>query len=271
MAKKTKNAQKESLNEQPKNSTKIKGPKSSAGRKKTRSRSKEDKDIQMQKIIDGSLELIREYGFNGFGMRALAGHIHMSQGNLYNYIDSMRELWIKVRIRVMLEFRDGMKKAAYSGTNSTLMDTIEGIGEYVLEYARKDMNRWKLIIAIPPPAPPLRAIEDKEGNKVLDKNGKEIKEPYIGPIEKGYKSLNIMDIIFSILDRAKIQGELSIDNINIVGYYLYSVVLGATFVENELNLSEDIYEPFFKDPNQFDLQGFRKLMFSQLKHVLGLD
>jgi AcrR family transcriptional regulator len=98
--------------------------------KKRRSRSKADKDKQKNKIIQGSLELIRDRGFHGFGMRALAKHIGMSQGNLYNYMASQRELWIAIRIHIMHEFKLKMEEIAFSSNKKTV-DTLIDIGEYV--------------------------------------------------------------------------------------------------------------------------------------------
>ena len=154
------------------------------------------------------------------------------------------------------------------------MEIFVRIALYVLDFAKEDMNRWKLIMVIPAPAPPLRPLKDEAGQKILDAEGKEIREPYIGPIEKSYKSLNVMDIVHTLLEQAEVQGEIKIEGdktLRNIGYYLYSVVLGVTFVENELNLSGDINEPLFTTPDQFDLQGFRRLMFSQMENLLGSD
>ncbi len=103
--------------------------------KKKRSRSKEDKAKQMEKILEGCLKLIREKGFFGFEMRALAKHIGMSKANLYNYVSSKRELWIAVRIKTMRDFKAGIEKTAFSNGEDNSLEILKKVGRFVFDFA----------------------------------------------------------------------------------------------------------------------------------------
>ena len=65
--------------------------------KKTRARSKKEKEIQYQRILDEGKELFVKYGPGALSMRKLAKRLNMTQTFLYTYIQSKRELWIAIR------------------------------------------------------------------------------------------------------------------------------------------------------------------------------
>ncbi len=220
--------------------------------KQKRSRSKEEKAHQMDKIIDGSLDLIREKGFHGFGMRALAKHIGMSQGNLYNYIASQRELWIAVRLRCNKEFKEKMQKIYLSSRVDTI-ETLKKIGNFVFEFAAEDFNRWKLMTVIEPPEPPM-----KDGI------------PFIGKIEENYVSTNVLDIVFEIIQRGHLQGDVQEVNQKLIGFFLYSIVLGITYTEYDLSFEEEIRESVVHDELRFEKKELRDLAFKQIENLLKI-
>ena len=199
-----------------------------------RSRSKEDKAQQMEKILDNSLDLISDKGFHGFGMRALAKHIGMSQGNLYNYITSKRELWIAVRIKTMRDFKKLLENIAYSSEENSI-EILKRIGKFVFDFAAEDSNRWKLMTSTRPPDPPL-------------KDGK----PSIGDIEKHYESSQVLDVIFKTLQDGNSKGELQDLDLKLIGFYLYSIVLGVTYLENDILTDDIIRDSEFQNDLRFD-------------------
>jgi AcrR family transcriptional regulator len=206
----------------------------------------------MEAILEGSLKLIYEKGFNGFGMRALAKEIGMSQGNLYNYISSQRELWIACRIKIMHVFKTKIEKIAFS-TNGDPIKRLINIGKFVLDYAAEDLNRWKLITgAVNPPEAPL----DEKGN------------PIIGDYEKNYSSMRVLDVIFQILKEASYQKIITVENYKLLGFYLYSIVIGLTFTEPDLLLEEQIRESVVHDDLFFDKDELRMLAFTQMERLL---
>ncbi|MHA1112244.1 MAG: TetR/AcrR family transcriptional regulator [Promethearchaeota archaeon] len=219
--------------------------------KKKRSRSKEDKAKQMDKIIEGCLKLIREKGFFGFEMRALAKHLGMSKGNLYNYVTSKRELWIAVRIKTMREFKDGIEKTAFSNEENDSVEILKNVGRFVFEFAAEDSNRWKLMTSTRPPDPPI-----KEG------------KPYIGEIEKGYKSSQVLDAIFKILQNGNSKGQLQDLDMKLVGFYLYSIVLGVTYLEYDILTDDIVRDSEFHEDLKFDKKLLRELALSQMDQLL---
>ncbi|MHA1659205.1 MAG: TetR/AcrR family transcriptional regulator [Promethearchaeota archaeon] len=62
-----------------------------------RARSEEKKAIKFEKILEAGKKLFLEKGSEGFSMRNLANRLGMNKNNLYNYIESKRELWIAIR------------------------------------------------------------------------------------------------------------------------------------------------------------------------------
>ena len=101
--------------------------------KKTRSRSPEKKAAQFQRILEAGKDLFLEKGRDGFSLRGLAKNLGMNQNNLYNYVDSKRELWIAIRNNA----RDQLKPGDYEGLRLSTDGTIsEGFSSNF--YAVKD-------------------------------------------------------------------------------------------------------------------------------------
>ena len=219
--------------------------------RKKRSRSKKDKALKMERILDGCLKLIKEKGFFGFEMRALAKHLGMSKGNLYNYVSSKRELWIAVRIKTMKDFKTGIEKIAFSGGKENSIELLKNIGRFVLDFAAEDSNRWKLMTSTRPPDPPV-------------KDGK----PFIGEIEKHYESSQVLDAIFNILQVGHSRGEIKDLDLKLVGFYLYSIVLGVSYLEYDILTDDIVRDSEFHENLKFDRQELRELALSQVDKIL---
>ena len=219
--------------------------------KKKRSRSKEDKAKQMDRIIEESLNLIKTKGFFGFEMRALAKHIGMSKGNLYNYVSSKRELWIAVRIKTMRDFKQGIEETAFSGEEESAIEILKRVGRFVFEFAAEDSNRWKLMTSTRPPDPPI-----KDGS------------PFIGEIEKSYESSQVLDAIFKILQDGYARGELQDLNLKLTGFYLYSIVLGVAYLEYDILTDDIIRDSEFHEDLKFNREELRELALNQMEQLL---
>ena len=63
---------------------------------KTRARSPIKKAEKFEEILKEGRNLFLKHGSEGFNMRAIAKKVDMQQGNLYNYVQSKRELWFAV-------------------------------------------------------------------------------------------------------------------------------------------------------------------------------
>lgn len=219
--------------------------------KQKRARSEEDKAQQMDKILEESLKLIKKEGFHGFGMRALVKHLGMSKGNLYNYVTSKRELWIAVRFRTMRDFKRGIIETAFTGEKLDSIEILKRIGRFVFDFAAEDSNRWKLMTSTRPPDPPL-------------KDGKS----FIGEIEKSYKSSQVLDVIFKILQDGHAQGELQDLNFKLIGFYLYSIILGVTYLEYDILTDDIIRDSEFHEDLTFDKIELRELALSQMDKLI---
>ena len=75
-------------------------------KKQSRSRSPEKKAAQFEKILEAGKNLFLEKGRDGFSLRGLAKILGMNQNNLYNYVESKRELWIAIRNKFYKQYRD---------------------------------------------------------------------------------------------------------------------------------------------------------------------
>jgi AcrR family transcriptional regulator len=219
--------------------------------KQKRARSEEDKAQQMDKILEESLKLIKNEGFHGFGMRSLAKHLGMSKGNLYNYVTSKRELWIAIRFKTMRDFKQGIIEAAFSGEEEDSIEKLKRIGRFVFDFAAEDSNRWKLMTSTRPPDPPI-----KEGKSV------------IGEIEKSYESSRVLDVIFKILQDGHAKGEFQDLNFKLIGFYLYSIVLGVTYLEYDILTDDIIRDSEFHEDLTFDKKELRELALSQMDKLI---
>ena len=116
--------------------------------KQTRSRGS-DKEKMFEKILDTGKELFVKNGT--VGMRALARKLDMSQPNLYNYVESKRELWIAIRIKALNEFRKVMVEINKQKFENFITFCLR-LAQSYLEFASEDFPRFRIWQLIPPPA-----------------------------------------------------------------------------------------------------------------------
>lgn len=221
-------------------------PESEDKAKQTRARSKEDKAAQFNRIIDAGKELIYQKGFYGFGMRSLARHLEMSQGNLYNYVENKRELWIAIRQAFYQDFKAGIDKIIITFQGSNIDQIIE-ICVYVLEFAAEDRRRWSMLNSIP--APP------NKKNKP-------------GKLERKYRPFNVLEDVRKVIARGIHFGEIQNVDDKKLTYYLYSMAMGLISTEREIVVRDSIYEPILADEEPIDLQEFRKFALASIRKQL---
>lgn len=126
---------------------------------KTRARSPEKKAEQFQEIIKEGRKLFLTFGSEGFSMRAIAKKLDMQQGNLYNYVQSKRELWFAVIQEDFQKFTNKMKDIVENHIGSSI-DLLEKLAEFYLNFALEDSERYKMMFLTPaPPAPAIGPIE----------------------------------------------------------------------------------------------------------------
>ena len=128
---------------------------------KKRARSPEKKAKQFQEILVEGRKLFLKHGSEGFSMRAIAKKLGMQQGNLYNYVQSKRELWFAVIQDDFQQFSDRMKDVidAHQGSSIKL---LEKLAEFYLDFAIEDLERYRMMFMTQ--APPSNSIGPIEAN-----------------------------------------------------------------------------------------------------------
>ena len=213
--------------------------------KKTRSRSPKKKAQQFERILEAGKQLFLDKGREGFSLRSLAKMLDMNQNNLYNYVDSKRELWIAIRNKFFKQYKDENLEIIESHKGSNV-DLLLKIFDHFFEFAENDQAAFSMmhIITSPP--------SDK-----------------VGKFEKEYKAFNFLDGTTRKIQQAIIKGEIKEDNSAILSFFLYSLILGATIVENTMRELEDInnYEKTnAEETTQYGTQSFSSSEFR--KYVL---
>ena len=213
--------------------------------KKTRSRSPKKKAQQFERILEAGKQLFLDKGREGFSLRSLAKMLDMNQNNLYNYVDSKRELWIAIRNKFFKQYKDENLEIIESHKESNI-DLLLKIFDHFFEFAENDQAAFNMmhIITSPP--------SDK-----------------VGKFEKEYKAFNFLDGTTRKIQQAIIKGEIKEDNSAILSFFLYSLILGATIVENTMRELEDInnYEKTnAEETTQYGIQSFSSSEFR--KYVL---
>ncbi|MHA1373833.1 MAG: TetR/AcrR family transcriptional regulator [Promethearchaeota archaeon] len=188
---------------------------SEQNKKKTRSRSPIKKAQQFERIIEAGKQLFLDKGRDGFSLRGLAKILDMNQNNLYNYVDSKRELWIAIRNKFYKQFKDENLEIIKSHEGSNLSYLMK-IFNHFFEFAENDFAAFSMmhIIASPP--------SDK-----------------VGKFEKEYKAFNFLDGTTRKLQEAINSGEIKESNSAILSFFIYSLILGATIVEYSMREIED--------------------------------
>jgi len=224
--------------------------------KQTRSRGA-DKEKLFEKILDTGKKLFVKEG--SVGMRALARKLGMSQANLYNYVESKRELWIAIRSSVLKEFRKTMADFNKQKFDNFITFCVR-LAQSFLEFASEDFPRFSIWQFIPPP--PL----------VVDKITKIPKE--IGPFERSYNLTNLINDGIRLIKRRAEEFNVNLENPERFYFYLYGVVFGAAKAENELKLSQimlkkkvvdPIFEPFAISPDTLSPETFRSYVLEEIK------
>jgi AcrR family transcriptional regulator len=215
--------------------------------KQTRARSEDKKADQFERILEAGKRLFLEKGSQGFSMRNLAEMLGMTKNNLYNYIESKRELWIAIRNKFYNQFKEENLEIlkAYgwyyvpppksdeeeeeeekvefwnpwywkrntedeSLTDSKMVcDSIIKLFEHFLDFAKRDYDKFKMMFNV---------IEAPPSNK-------------IGPIEKKYKEFGLLDGTTKLIQKAIDMGVIKVNQANLLSLLSFSFVMGVAYIE----------------------------------------
>jgi AcrR family transcriptional regulator len=221
-------------------------------KKQTRSRSPEKKAAQFEQILEAGKDLFLEKGRDGFSLRGLAKILGMNQNNLYNYVESKRELWIAIRNKFYKQYRDEnveiMKKH-----EGSITDLLLKIFTNFLEFANKDFGAFSMMhLAGSPPS-------DK-----------------IGPFEKEYQEFNYLRGTARVVQNAIEAKEIKHSNPGLITFFTYSLILGAAIVERNMRVLEqntdfegdNVSEILSFQQTDFSSQEFRNFVLKNLKIIL---
>lgn len=219
---------------------------------KTRSRSPEKKAAQFERILKAGKDLFLEKGIDGFSLRGLAKILKMNQNNLYNYLESKRELWIAIRSKFFKQYRDENIEIIKNHKTLTT-DLLIKIFENFLEFAEKDFGAFSMMHLIE--APP----SDK-----------------MGPFEKEYQKFNFLKGTANVIQKGINNKEIKQSNAGLLSFYVYSLKLGAAIVERHMRIieqSEDFNGNLASEIIQFgqadfSRKDFRNFILNSLENSL---
>ncbi len=183
--------------------------------KKTRSRSPQKKAQQFERILEVGKQLFQEHGRDGFTLGGLARKLDMNKNNLYNYIESKRELWIAIRKKCYEQYRNQNRKIIKESSGSNI-DTLMRIFSHFFEFAENDYAAFRMMHIIPSPS-----------------------SEKIGPYEIEYKQFSFLDGTTRLIQKAIDNGEIKEKNAALLSFFMFSLLLGATMVEKAMREIEE--------------------------------
>jgi AcrR family transcriptional regulator len=215
---------------------------------KKRAKTPEKKAKQFEEIINIGKEMLAKYGTRGLSIRAIAKKLGMAQTNLYNYIESKRELWIAIRSSYYNEFLHPLDNLI-KNHDGTYTDLFVKISEFFLEFASEDYNRFEIMFLISAP---------KSSKK--------------GRFEKSYEPFQITKRILELVKKSIDIYKLDIDEAIKSFYHNFGLLIGAAKMEADLKDHFSITEPIdiktyiksTEEYRQYILKSIRKNMESYL-------
>ncbi len=205
------------------------------GKKTTRARSPEKKEKMFHTIVKEGRKLFVNKGVNGFTIRELATNVGMSSGNLYNYVESKRELWIAIRRNDIQNIKDLL-----SGTVSTHVGSYTALLEKLyyqyLVYLSDNLQSFMMLffVGLPP-----------------SKNA--------GPLELSYTPIRPLDVIKEILRKAMDSKEIQQSNVEELSLLVFTILHGVAVSEIDFRFGSNLYDPtyngeFIQSKDQFHKQ-----------------
>lgn len=204
-----------------------------------RARTKTKKEEKYYRILETGKKLFMDDGVEGFSMRALARHLSMSKGNLYNYVKSKRELWFGI---VTLEYEKFESKLHVLAENDfeSSVDRLIAIGTFFLNFCAEDYRRFQMMFLTPPPRSEKR-----------------------GPIEEEFKYNNILGYIRKLFQDAIDKGEIKEKDAHSLTLYYWAHILGAAKVEANLEPMNLFMVNYFENNVDYSRQKFREFFLKK--------
>jgi AcrR family transcriptional regulator len=212
--------------------------------KKTRSRSPEKKAQQFEEILEAGKQIFEERGREGFTLGGLAKKLGMNKNNLYNYIESKRELWIAIRNKCYQQYRDENREIIkeFDGTN---IETLLRIFEHFFEFAENDYAAFRIMHTIR--APPSEKV---------------------GKFEQEYKPFAFLNGTTRLIQKAIDNGEIKEKNPAMLSFFMFSLLLGGTMVEWAMREIEETNNKEGKKVEEFLQFGGQNFTSKQFRNYV---
>jgi len=181
--------------------------------KQTRARSEDEKAVQFERILEAGKALFLKKGTEGFSMRNLAEMLDMTKNNLYNYVESKRELWIAIRNRFYNQFKEENLEIIKNHKGDTC-ELILKLYEHFLDFADRDYDKFKMMFNV---------VEAPHSEKV-------------GPIEKKYREYRLLDGTTKLIQKGIDKGEIEGDGASLLSLLSYSFIMGVAYIEMNRSL-----------------------------------
>ncbi len=214
-------------------------------KKATRARSPEKKLANFKKIIEIGKRQLAKHGTRGLSLRSIAKQMNMGQTNIYNYVQSKRELWILIRSSYYNEFLVPFDEIIKNHVGDYLSLYMK-LAEFFLDFAGKDYNRFEIMFLIS--APPSKKK---------------------GPYERAYEPFQITKRLLILLEKAIEAGDVRKEEELIkLNYQIFSMLIGAARMEADLKDHFQIIEPFDIKSLLKSPEDFRNYVLKVLETIL---
>ena len=217
--------------------------------KQTRARSEDKKADQFERILEAGKKLFLEKGTQGFSMRNLAEMLGMTKNNLYNYVESKRELWIAIRNKFYIQFKEENLYIIENHEGSTC-DLIIKLYEHFLDFADRDYDKFRMMFNV---------IDAPHSNK-------------IGPIESDYKEFRLLDGTTKLIQKAIREGEITEGSASLLSLFTYSVVMGVGYIQmirtDKHGAPRPVWETIQLSRVDVSYEAFKKYTLKVLDYIL---
>ncbi|MHA1375510.1 MAG: TetR/AcrR family transcriptional regulator [Promethearchaeota archaeon] len=219
-------------------------------KKQTRARSKVKKADQFERILKAGKKLFLQKGAQGFNMRNLAEMLDMTKNNLYNYVESKRELWIAIRNKFYSQFKiENLEIIENHGKGSTC-DLIIKLYEHFLDFADQDYDKFRMMFNV---------IDAPPSNK-------------IGRIESDYKEFRLLDGTTKLIQKAIREGEITEGSASLLSLFTYSVVMGVGYIQmmrtDKHGAPRPVWETIQLSRVDVSYEDFKKYTLKVLDYIL---
>jgi AcrR family transcriptional regulator len=196
--------------------------------------------LDVEKIIETGREFYKIKG-DQFSMRDIANELNTGPSSLYRHVSNKRELWFAILTKDFEEFGLEMGGIAknHKGTSTELLFKM---GEFFIEFSKKDFSRFKLMFLSEPP------ISNKEPG---------IFENNCNP--------NTFQILVDLVKNVVEENNLKNHDPLILANTLWALVLGASLITSPINDYQ--FDNIFQDNKNID--KFKKSINQAIKKIIN--